>query len=302
MRVVTVATHSERYYPILQKSCEDRGVNLEVLGWGLRWQGLTWKLKLMNEYIQTLDDNEIVMFIDGFDTIILQDLSYIETCFRSCDTSIVFSSEKENPSTIGAYIQRKMFGPVRGNIYINTGMYVGYAHALKQLYKHLHDELIHQPSANDQRLVAQLLRSGKIPSFKLDTDNKLFLNILDFNFMDKNIRLHNNEFVRISPNNNGKLLNKINDFTPCVLQAPARTNIMELLKYLNYDTLLVDKGNPKTSMWFIMGTMKGFMEELILEIIICLIILILIVYLLYQAYKYTMSSLFSSSIPTGVAG
>ena len=34
MKLVTVATRSERYFPFLLESCERHGAKLEVLGWG----------------------------------------------------------------------------------------------------------------------------------------------------------------------------------------------------------------------------------------------------------------------------
>lgn len=40
MRLVTVATHSERYFPYLLESCKRVDAKLDVLGWGQPWGDL----------------------------------------------------------------------------------------------------------------------------------------------------------------------------------------------------------------------------------------------------------------------
>jgi hypothetical protein len=81
MKLVTVATHSERYFPYLKLSAEKYGHELVVLGWGEKWKGFVWRFELMREYLKNLDPNEIVCFIDAFDVVILQDPQTIEAKF-----------------------------------------------------------------------------------------------------------------------------------------------------------------------------------------------------------------------------
>ena len=46
VKLVTVATHSESYFPWLKESCVRYNTNLEILGWGEKWQGYHrgWKV------------------------------------------------------------------------------------------------------------------------------------------------------------------------------------------------------------------------------------------------------------------
>jgi hypothetical protein len=55
---VTVATHSERYFPYLKLSAEKYGHHLVILGWGQKWQGLTWKFQPMKEYLKSIPKDE----------------------------------------------------------------------------------------------------------------------------------------------------------------------------------------------------------------------------------------------------
>jgi hypothetical protein len=48
--IVTVATESKYYFPYLLESCKNNGKELEVLGYGEKWEGLNWKFKKMIDY------------------------------------------------------------------------------------------------------------------------------------------------------------------------------------------------------------------------------------------------------------
>lgn len=82
MKLVTVATHSERYFPYLELSAKRNGHDLVVLGWGEKWQGFAWKFMLMLEYLKTLKPDEIVCFVDAYDVVILEDPKTIEGFYR----------------------------------------------------------------------------------------------------------------------------------------------------------------------------------------------------------------------------
>jgi hypothetical protein len=53
MKLVTVATHNDKYFPALQESCDRLGYNLVILGWGEKWQGFAWRFKLVRDYLET---------------------------------------------------------------------------------------------------------------------------------------------------------------------------------------------------------------------------------------------------------
>ena len=71
MKVVTMATHDERMLDILKKSVSNRGMTLNIFGWGGIWENYGTKLHLFNQHIQQYDDNEIILFMDAYDTILL---------------------------------------------------------------------------------------------------------------------------------------------------------------------------------------------------------------------------------------
>ena len=72
MKIITVATHSESYFPIFEESCKKNNLELIVLGFGQKWQGFSWRFKLISDYIENLPLNEVIIISDAYDVIVLQ--------------------------------------------------------------------------------------------------------------------------------------------------------------------------------------------------------------------------------------
>jgi hypothetical protein len=89
MKVVTVATHNERYLDALVRSAEIHNVDLVLLGMGEQWKGWRWRLEKYCEFAKTLDPNELLIFTDAFDSLILRPLDDFEHAFNTFDSKIV---------------------------------------------------------------------------------------------------------------------------------------------------------------------------------------------------------------------
>ena len=87
MKLVTYATHSEGSFEELLNS----GYPIEVLGWGTKWNGFMDKFQGVKSYLDTLEDDEIVVFLDGFDSMINKDLSDLTNRFASLDCEVLVS-------------------------------------------------------------------------------------------------------------------------------------------------------------------------------------------------------------------
>lgn len=84
MHIVTVCTHNDGWFDALRVSCERNQCQLSVLGWGHQWKGLTWKFLLMKQFLnQCQNDNEILVFVDAFDVIVLEPSHIIHERFCS---------------------------------------------------------------------------------------------------------------------------------------------------------------------------------------------------------------------------
>lgn len=148
VKFVTIATHNERYFDVLQQSAKRNGISLDILGWGKEYVGHHIKDDWMIEYLQTLpdDDNLLIVFIDGFDSILLsypdefiQKWNKIKKQFYSNKNSApleVIVSRDYDPSWLNnpifAYTYVRTFIKCQ-NMYINAGQFMGTKKGLLRL-------------------------------------------------------------------------------------------------------------------------------------------------------------------------
>jgi len=161
MKIITYATHSFGTFDTLIKTVPD----IIVLGWGTKWNGFMDKFNALIEYLETLPDNEIVMFVDGFDSIIKKDLSDVEKVFKSMNCKILLS---ENIS-IHPYIDKKVFTECN-NVTANSGLYMGYNKYVKEILR----EALETGEDDDQR--ALNIACSKTNFINIDTDHIIFEN------------------------------------------------------------------------------------------------------------------------------
>jgi hypothetical protein len=166
MKVVTYATHSEGSFEELTHN--KFGVEVKVLGMGEKWQGFVHRVKKYREYLDTLDDNEVVVFVDGFDSHILKPLRGLEDIFKSFNCDILVS---KNVTIQPHYIIHKMFGTCKDNTTANAGLLMGYARHLK----HLQDSIINGKTVDDQKNLNEVCK--QFPNLMIDTDCVIFKNI-----------------------------------------------------------------------------------------------------------------------------
>jgi hypothetical protein len=103
--IVTYATHNERYFDILKQSCPD----IIVLGYGKKWNGFSDKVNAVVEFCKSKNPDDIVCFVDGFDSIILSSKEEILEKYKKFNAPLVFSKDIPNITTIHKYIKDKIF-------------------------------------------------------------------------------------------------------------------------------------------------------------------------------------------------
>lgn len=243
MRLVTVATHSERYFPYLKQSAEKHGHELVVLGWGQKWQGFTWKFQLMREYLKAVPDDEVVCFVDGYDVLILERPQVIEEKFKKLvgqDTNrIVVSRETFPEDFIGNAYVTVLVGSVFQrcqNEFLNTGTYIATAKTLRRIYSDLCNAYDCKADKDDQILLQQFCLKNT-DSFLPDKNSSIFLVLPD--------TLRN-----IQSGKNGLL---VEDKTltykgakPSILHAPGNTDMDDVVEKLGYDPSIF---SSKDELW-----------------------------------------------------
>lgn len=167
MRIITYATHAEGKFKSLVDN--EYGVKINVLGWGSKWNGFMDKFKGVIKFLKTIDDeNEIIVFVDGFDSIINKNISNLEDTFKSLDCEVLLS--KSVPDEVYP-VMREIFGTCKDNVIANSGMYMGYAGSLKKVL----EKSLSFKCKDDQRILNSAC--SHFDFIKVDTDEIIFQNI-----------------------------------------------------------------------------------------------------------------------------
>jgi hypothetical protein len=226
MKLVTVATHSERFMPWLLQSCQRFNVDLHILGWDQPWQGFGWKLQLMQNFLQTQHPEEVICFADAYNVVLLRHLEPLETVFRLMHktSGVEFWIGSQMSLGAGAWIEplahQYVFGSVHGHG-VTTGVYVGFVSTLLRLMTDIHAF----SGADDQVLLTHQLQCVSAPPTLIDTTGLLVLNLVLSPFW----RLALGSDVQVI---SGQLL--FHGVPPFFLHGNGATDISPLLTSLGY--------------------------------------------------------------------
>jgi hypothetical protein len=279
MKLVTVATHSERYYPYLKLSAEKYGHELITLGWGQKWQGFAWRFELMKNYLQSISPNENVCFVDGYDVIVLQDPNTIEKKFLNKvegDTNKIFISKEQYShngveNTILSYLQSFVFTKCE-NEYINAGTYMGKSECLLNLFEKVCDEFKCTPNKDDQRMIQDYCTKYN-NNFVIDVECDIFL-VINSTLSEIKANEYNITF------NNKTLIYKTNTF-PAFFHGNGYTNFDYIIKELGYDTSIF-KADGESKSKYIWNAFIHFFPVMIQRIWIYIFIFILIIVYVFR--------------------
>jgi len=168
MKVITYATHSFGTFDEIVNN--KHGVDVKVLGWGTKWKGFQDKVQGVYDYCKTLPDDEIVVFIDGFDSEIIKPLDGLEETFKSLNCGVFISRDILNTSNTMHNAVVKIFGTCQDGIVANSGLYMGTVFHLKIFL----NAALNEDSSDDQTNFNSLCT--QFEWIKLDVDNKIFYN------------------------------------------------------------------------------------------------------------------------------
>lgn len=129
--MVYITTYANKSQGMFEELVNNEfGVRVEILGWGTKWNGYKDKLKGLLVYLDTRDDEDIVVLVDGFDTKINKPTKDLESRFKKMDCKVLLSKEPQvNQDIMGNIV----FGNCKNGVTANAGMYMGYTRELKEV-------------------------------------------------------------------------------------------------------------------------------------------------------------------------
>eukprot|EP00301_Raphidiophrys_heterophryoidea_P011319 c1720_g1_i1.p1 GENE.c1720_g1_i1~~c1720_g1_i1.p1 ORF type:complete len:485 (-),score=157.58 c1720_g1_i1:1363-2817(-) len=182
---VTVATQSERMFDVLIESLQRHNASYQVLGFGEKWQGLTWRHHLFVSYLKTIDPTTVVCLIDAFDTLLLSSPKELRAKFEASGAGIVISQD-----TVGTLPSTQLTGYTRYKVYhcdynycMNSGMIMGRAATLVAFYEELFPACDVSDRGDDQRCIIRNEALHAVYNLRLDHFSDMFLNVYQDNLL-----------------------------------------------------------------------------------------------------------------------
>jgi len=193
VKIVTVATESQYYFPYLIETIKKNNGDIDVLGYKKEWQGFTWRYELMINYLKNIDFNDIVCFVDGYDVICVRDLTDLKTSFLELKREYkckIIVSEHKHISRHNNFIHQAYFGSCNKQL-INAGTYIGYVKDILTIITNMY-QLSSSNASDDQILMTKYCQQN--PSdFYIDTKSEIFLVLdLPYNEVTDQITIKNN--------------------------------------------------------------------------------------------------------------
>jgi len=221
MKIITVINDKDnKYFNLLKLSCALNYHELIVLvSKESDFYSLRLKDKLLNEYLSEEDDNELILFTDGTDTIFLASEDEILEKYEKFGSDLVFSTD------LGCWPDKKMaklFDEDKNSpfIYLNSGGFIGKAGLIKELLNNcdFDDE---NYSYSNQYVWSKCYLANR-DRIKLDTNCEIFCALnsdIGNEFINIDIDIAYEVKKRWFENNflfeSNRLLNKITNSYPC---------------------------------------------------------------------------------------
>lgn len=135
IHVITVGTDETKCHRLLT-SAKYFDINVINLGLGVEWGGTDMtgpggghKINLVQKYISKLEDHEVVLFLDGYDTFFAGDLNTIVRRYFGFGNRVLFAAEKD------LWPDSSMIHPLSPTPYrfLNSGLFIGEVGTLKAM-------------------------------------------------------------------------------------------------------------------------------------------------------------------------
>ena len=165
-------------------SAKHFGHDFTVLGWNQKYKNHLWKDELMLEACRNLQSGEIVCFVDGFDSIICSSPDDIMRVYKQMSpgmSDIIMSVDGSSRDMriftypLWTYCYWRVF-PKVGNMYVNTGMYIGPAGLLVEWLSRVSETCSYDTNSNQLAWIRCLNSSEDTLKPKLDEKSQLFYN------------------------------------------------------------------------------------------------------------------------------
>ena len=274
IHIITVATESKYYLPYLKKSCNKNGKDLKILGYNEIWKGFNWRFRLILNYLEKLNKEDIICIIDGYDVICTRNLKTLKNVFlemkKKYKCKIIIGYDNLQPNDIFGYynyLWLKYYFSTCNNISLNAGTYIGQVKDLLIILKEIYN-LNPNDKADDQVLFTKYCNINSNDIY-IDINNEIFLTIdTPRKEVDKFLIFENNKI-------------KYKNNYPFFIHGPGQTFLDNIIIKLNYEYDYLNPIKKKLNDDFykvILYKLTIFLKFLLLIIIVIILIYIIFIF------------------------
>jgi GR25 family glycosyltransferase involved in LPS biosynthesis len=173
IKVRTVATDTQKAKQLIH-SAEKNNLNLKILGANGLWTGGDikngpgggLKVNLLRQELKSLQDNDVVLFVDGYDVLINAKEEEIFKRYLEFNTKVLFAAEKV--CWPDRSLENQFPLPETGYRYLNSGCFIGVVSELKKIMQESLSDI-----DDDQLYLQKKYLSGQF-NIKLDHEGYIF--------------------------------------------------------------------------------------------------------------------------------
>jgi len=175
---------------------------------GAEWKGYITKYVLINDFLKTIPEDDIVCFVDAYDVLMVQHIDKLREKFlektRNSNYKMICALDVRTlEELLSKYLYEKRFNIKEGNIGICSGTYISYVKFLKEAYDWMLEYSKNINELDDQYLLNTYYEIKKDEIY-IDNYSKLFKTecstIFKYNDTDDYVFLHrayNTEMITV---------------------------------------------------------------------------------------------------------
>lgn len=148
-------------------------IDIELIGVGHTFTTFKDRLYILQDYLKNIDPNEIVLVMDGYDTLFNSNIETALSTFLSKNTRILISAERMFTYQYPMFLDK--YNEIKSDYrYVNAGTFMGYADNIAQMLIELFESTL--TSQIDQGLMGAWLYNNlnKPELVQLDTNCEIF--------------------------------------------------------------------------------------------------------------------------------
>ena len=236
INIVTVANKIDGYLEIYKKSCKKNNIKFDILGFGSKWKGFVYRIKLIKDYLQHFKKNDLVVISDGFDVVLVGSKKELYEKYKKFNKDIVIGVE--DSTGFKKFFQKRLFKEYNNN-QICAGLIIGKVETLQKMYDLIESKFDLNKIKDDQLLLTLFLNKNKDFAKKyigIDTKSELFLN-LSCSKLKSSFNNTKELNQKVECIDNKRLLYKKYNTKPVFLHGPGSLNLKKYIKHLGYTNI-----------------------------------------------------------------